>query len=629
MPPPIFSRPFKMRVVTVVLGAALLAGLGIWSEVNTWQRLVQSANNRLLETSRAIALHTDDVFALAEQPLAQMTMKAEAALREAKDADRLLNDMQSQKHASAFLQSLIQIDTNGRVVRSTAASMPPGTDASALDYFSFHRSNPSHDTHIGMLVRAPDNDGWFLPVSRRIEGPDNSFAGVMVATIDLDHFVRFIESFDLGGDTTFYLMRSDGGILLRYPFRAGLLEAGLSDKEFYRNQSQIIQQGNYEYFSAPTQRIRLSGYYRSAETGVTAIATRSKTALFHFWVTRSKYPWACLIGAYILSLAIAFRWLHQIRLREIGDREVAAREAEFRLIANASPDVIERISMTGRRAYVSPAAQNLFEQSPETLVGTNVTEAEDEATSTAWKSALFRLQSGATGETILVQRTRSDGSVLWLESVLSRVRGEDAPSSDSIVVMTRDVTRQETAKRELDTLAVTDELTGLFNKRYFSQHLNGLLAERPGSPVSLLLVDLDRFKQFNDTYGHLPGDHCLRDVAAAIRAALPDKNTIAARFGGEEMAVLLPGYGKAASILLAEKLRRSVEGLQIPHAANRPFGVVTISIGLGSISGGHGKTAEALIISADQALYHAKNQGRNRVATSDAVPEDIRSAATG
>ncbi len=100
--------------------------------------------------------------------------------------------------------------------------------------------------------------------------------------------------------------------------------------------------------------------------------------------------------------------------------------------------------MTGRRAYVSPAAQSLFEQSPETLVGTNVTEAEDEATSTAWKSALFRLQSGATGETILVQRTRSDGSVLWLESVLSRVRGEDDPSSDSIVVMTRDVTRQET-----------------------------------------------------------------------------------------------------------------------------------------------------------------------------------------
>lgn len=622
----IYNRQPRIRVLTVIVIATLLAGLVFWNEMTTWDRLVQSSNNRLVETARAIGLHTDDVFALAEQPLAQLALKAQAALKDERLDAELLEEMQSLRRSSTFLNEIIHIHADGSALHSRPDSIATSADLSLEEYSNYHRSHRSTDTYIGMVVRSKSGKDWLLPVSRRIDAPDGSFAGVLLATIRLDHFVRFIESFDLRGDTAFYMVRSEGGILLRYPFWAKTLQADLADLEFFQDESPAKQQGNHEYLS-PSGDPRLSGYYYSPETGVTAIVTRSETALFHYWVTRSKYPWACLLAAYIVGLGITLRWLSQIRLREIGEQKVAAREAEFRLIANASPDVIEKHSMSGIREYVSPAAAALFEEAPEALIGTNVTDGQDEATSTAWKSALFRLQSGSTAETIVAQRRRTDGSIMWLESVLSCVRSETGAPVDGIVVVTRDVTRQENAKRELDALAVTDELTGLFNKRYFSQYLNTWLAEGPGAPVSLFLLDLDRFKLFNDTYGHLPGDHCLRDVAAAIRAALPDGQAIAARFGGEEIAVLLPGYGKAASLLVAEKLRRSIELLQIAHSGNPPFGVVTISIGLITRPRGHIETADALVVAADQALYEAKSQGRNRVVAGPSPFEFVPDAA--
>ncbi len=97
--------------------------------------------------------------------------------------------------------------------------------------------------------------------------------------------------------------------------------------------------------------------------------------------------------------------------------------------------------------------------------------------------------------------------------------------------------------------------------------------------MSLLLIDLDRFKLFNDTYGHLAGDNCLRAVAGAIREALGGTNAVAARYGGEELAVLLPGYDEQMSLQVAETLRLRIRSLQIVHAHNQPHGVATASMG--------------------------------------------------
>lgn len=617
----------SIRFMSVLVAAVLFAAIGLWNEINTWNRMVVSSNNRLVENARAIGLHTDDAFSLAEQPLADLILKAQAAVGDAAATKLVLEEMGRLKQTSAVIRSIEYVGPDGRVLGSTSSSNPVGLDLSGWENVKFHRENTSQASHIGVAMRHAGDDRWFLPVSRRVTGPDGSFAGVMIATIDLSRFFRFMESFNQGGDVAFFLMREDGQVLMRFPLRPQGMKAGLSDTEFFARQSKQQTEGNHEYEAPGGRGPRLSGFVSSEQTGVTAIATRSRSALFHSLAIRSKYPWMTMVAAYLVGLAITFRWLRQIRLREIGDQKIAAREAEFRLIANASRDVIEKISVDGRRDYVSNAASRIYEQSPEALVGTSVLDVEDPQVRADWQAALDRLTAGSTTETILMERARTDGSRMWLESVLSRVQGETDESPCSIVVVTRDATRQQMAKKELDALAMTDELTGLFNKRHFNQQLNQLLLRQ--GPMSLLLIDLDRFKLFNDTYGHLAGDNCLRGVASAIREALGGTNAVAARYGGEELAVLLPGYDEQMSLQVAETLRLRIRSLQIVHAPNQPHGVATASMGAATSTPGHRLSAEALISAADKALYRAKNMGRNQVvsaATESAMPLAAASA---
>jgi diguanylate cyclase (GGDEF)-like protein len=138
--------------------------------------------------------------------------------------------------------------------------------------------------------------------------------------------------------------------------------------------------------------------------------------------------------------------------------------------------------------------------------------------------------------------------------------------------------------------------------------------------MSLLLLDLDHFKGFNDMYGHQLGDDCLRSVAAALFRNLRRPGETASRYGGEEIAIILPNTDMAGAFVVAEKLREAVQALRLPHAANPEGGFwVTVSVGAAtalSRAGGAMRMPEALLAAADAALYKAKRDGRNRVATS-------------
>ncbi len=163
-------------------------------------------------------------------------------------------------------------------------------------------------------------------------------------------------------------------------------------------------------------------------------------------------------------------------------------------------------------------------------------------------------------------------------------------------------------------LATLDGLTGIANRRAFDGallHETQRLAQGGTGSLSLVLVDVDHFKRFNDFYGHQAGDDCLRAVAAALSGGLRRNGEVAARFGGEEFAILLPGHDRSAALVAAERLRRAVTGLSLPHAARPDGDLVTISAGAATLTEpGEGT---ALIAAADQALYRAKANGRNRV----------------
>jgi diguanylate cyclase (GGDEF)-like protein len=170
-----------------------------------------------------------------------------------------------------------------------------------------------------------------------------------------------------------------------------------------------------------------------------------------------------------------------------------------------------------------------------------------------------------------------------------------------------------TANRNLEALASIDSLSGLANRRSFDARFEAewQRAATLGRPISLVMIDVDHFKLFNDNYGHLEGDECLRAIGQTLAAAASHKADFAARYGGEEFVLLLPDTGLAAAFDIAERLRAAVAALAVEHD-HAPCGHVTISIGVASLTP-TGEGRQALIEAADAGLYAAKRNGRNRV----------------
>jgi diguanylate cyclase (GGDEF)-like protein len=163
--------------------------------------------------------------------------------------------------------------------------------------------------------------------------------------------------------------------------------------------------------------------------------------------------------------------------------------------------------------------------------------------------------------------------------------------------------------------AVIDALTGIPNRRSFSDHiLTELNRSRRGKcPLSVIMGDIDNFKLYNDTYGHGGGDECLRKVAHVINETLNRPGDFCARYGGEEFVIVLPNTNEQGAKFIAEEIRTNVNNLQLPHEKSLPSGFVTISLGVATTDANVTISHEALTKQADSALYIAKEKGRNRV----------------
>lgn len=183
----------------------------------------------------------------------------------------------------------------------------------------------------------------------------------------------------------------------------------------------------------------------------------------------------------------------------------------------------------------------------------------------------------------------------------------------AVVETLRDVTDEKRAQVALEQLATRDSLTGLANRRCFDDTLSAewQRALRNQQPLSLLMVDVDNFKQYNDAYGHLGGDECLQRIAGAVSSEMR-ANDLVARYGGEEFAVILPNQSLKGAAIVAERIRCRVEQLRLPNLGSKQH-VVTVSIGAATALASPETDASQLVATADSALYRAKHMGRNRI----------------
>jgi diguanylate cyclase (GGDEF)-like protein/PAS domain S-box-containing protein len=303
-------------------------------------------------------------------------------------------------------------------------------------------------------------------------------------------------------------------------------------------------------------------------------------------------------------------------------------ESRFRLLAEASSDVIVLTDLYGERRYVSPAIATVLGWQPEDLLGHDYRQIVHPDDIAKLASLMDNCREGEPVEALAYRCRKKNGSYLWMEANIRLYRNESTGNPIGFVNVVRDISSRKAAEQELNlafsrvaNLALVDGLTGIANRRQFDDTMDGELrrAMRDRSTLSLLMIDVDHFKSYNDLYGHVSGDACLRQIAAAAQEALHRTSDLLARYGGEEFVAVLPNTDTWGAQLLAEQIRSAVQLCRLPHAGN-PHGVVTVSIGCATQILNPESVGNPLLLAADEALYEAKSAGRNRIEVAEMQP---------
>lgn len=327
--------------------------------------------------------------------------------------------------------------------------------------------------------------------------------------------------------------------------------------------------------------------------------------------------------------------------RDISERKRA--DERFRLVLEASPIAMIMIDDEGRFTFVNRATERLFGYARDELIGRPLEILLPERKRSAHAS--FRKQfmaapvARAMGEGLELTALRKDASEFPVEIGLGPIQiGESVSVLASVVDLSaRKEVEDKTlalaleldqANRRLVEIAATDSLTGLRTRGAFLEEMSRhmALARRHGHPLSLLLADVDRFKQYNDAFGHPAGDELLKSLGELLNEA-PRESDLVGRYGGEEFIIGMPETDYSGSLVLAERIRSATAERSWPNRqVTASIGIATLDVS-GQDSGKDADAVTVLIEQADQALYHSKRTGRNRVTHARDLTTDSPSAA--
>jgi len=291
-------------------------------------------------------------------------------------------------------------------------------------------------------------------------------------------------------------------------------------------------------------------------------------------------------------------------------------------------DMIIWLDESGRYVFVNDTALRMLGYTNEEMLSKHVYEVDPTFDQERWRAHWKDIEERGTF-TIETINTSKNGEEIPIEVTVNFVEYNGKKFNCSIV---RDITERkraaaemEEANRKMMHLSVTDALTGLANRRHFNESLSGEYVRhlRSGEELSLLFLDIDAFKAFNDQYGHLEGDECLRRVANTLAENMRRPGDLAARYGGEEFVCILPATGRAGAGKVAENIRHSVEALAIPHRASPTAPVVTVSLGVVTTRCEGVDNPNVIVAAADAYLYQAKKGGRNRVIQGSLLPRPV------
>jgi diguanylate cyclase (GGDEF)-like protein/PAS domain S-box-containing protein len=517
------------------------------------------------------------------------------------------------------LREIGVLDAAGNWVYSSLPDTPRHNNSDRR-YFTYHRDTQGSALRINEPILSRLTGRMTILLSKRIDRQDGSFAGVLTAAIDSDYFNRFYQTFQLGPGGSITLLRNDGIVLIRWPVSDKSTD--LSGTDLFLRHLKVTAVGYYKIISPFDGITKYIGYEATPQyPTIVTVAIPEDWLLSHWWKTlRTDAIVAAVLLCTILLLAIVL--FAQLRFRMKAERTLRKREAHYRLLANNIADIIILIDARSLLRYVSQSVEPVLGLRPENLVGKSCFDMIHPDDRESVRAATQQLNGIDTVSTVVFRTYRADGAVAWVESKFKLAAQPSDRSQTEFLCVIRDVTERKRMEDELNQLnrrltqlAATDGLTGLTNRRTFDGFL--LRQFESCDDISVLLLDIDSFKGYNDTYGHQAGDRCLQAVAKVIGDATSDTSGLSARYGGEEFAVVLPDTGEDDALKVAEAIRLYVRALGIPNSASSR-GHITISVGVASRTDST-LDESALVGQADTALYEAKRLGRNRTVVSSSL----------
>lgn len=484
---------FRLTVSFMLVVVIAFIAVEGWRTWRDYRAAFASARDSVTNLARATAQHAEDAIRQVDVLTVALSERVESDGLQGINVPRIHELLVQQTQIMPQLHGLFIYGPDGQWVVTDKRVTPDTANNADRDYFQYHRTHDDRNLHIGEVVRSRSTDELIIPISRRLNNPDGSFAGVLLGTIKLSYFVDYYGDFKIDDKGSLVLAMRNGTILVRRPFIASVVGKSLADSEIFKSYLPVSNAGVAEVKAIIDDTDRLYGY-------------------------RALTTYPLVVEAGLSRESIISPWLHDL-----------------------------------------------------------------------WKTGFVLV--------FLIAVLAVFGLIV-LSQLRQRMLAEKALRH---------------AHQAMQDMAMTDSLTGLGNRRRLDAVLieEIRLARRQGSFLALIMLDVDYFKRYNDTYGHAAGDDCLSAVGQAIAQAIKRPGDLAVRYGGEEFTVLLPNTNNAGATRVANDILDAIRALQIEHAEH-PLGYVTASAG---ITASHPATEQVtpggLLKSADEMLYLAKQKGRN------------------
>lgn len=540
------------------------------------------------------------------------------------------------------LHDLYVYDAKGKLRVSSYAGQRYEASAQGREFFELHRASTRDDLVVGKPYRAEPHGDWVVPLSRRLAHADGRFAGVVVGALSMKHLQQYLDRFELGRDALLSLCTREATVLVRRPYSEVALGIELKDSVLYREHYARARSGTFTAVSPLDGLQRQYSFAHSGAYAVMVVVALSRDEVLAAW-RRSAWLDAAAVAAVVAGLVLAGLFNHRtLRAQQALTRELQGSNRRLAELEHAINEhaVVAVTDVRGVILSVNERFCALSKYSAEELIGSPHSIVRSDRHPASFFKHMWRTIARGGVWQGQVENRAKDGSTYWVDTTIVPLLNERGKPYQYIAIRT-DITELRRTQLELQTaheqlarsneelarLAAFDPLTGLANRRRFDAALEDAwrVAQRQREALSLLMIDVDRFKQFNDSYGHPEGDACLRRVAMALRGVSRRPGDLVARWGGEEFAMLLPGTDADGARVVAELARRAVVLLAIEHR-HGVQGRVTLSVGMHTLLPGPGARVQSLVEGADRALYVAKQRGRNRVAS---LAEVEAASATG